>query len=82
MGYSMAGRGSIPGKISDISLLHTFHTTSEAYPHSYTTGTVVVSLWAKRLRHEADDSAPFSANVKIGGALLNSSSRCYGIVLN
>jgi hypothetical protein len=76
-GYEMDGRGSIPGKTRDFTLLYSVQTGSGAHQASYPMGTGV-----KRSKREADHSSPSSAEVKNGGAIPPSPMWLHGIVLN
>jgi hypothetical protein len=65
----------------EISLLHSIHTGSGAYPASYTTASVIFSSGIKRQRREPDHSPPYSAEVQISGAI-HSPIRLRGVELN
>jgi hypothetical protein len=48
----------------DFSILQNIQTSSEVHPASYSMGTRVLSLGVKQLRHEVNQSLPFTAEVQ------------------
>jgi hypothetical protein len=68
-GYRLDGRGSVPGRGTDFSILHSAHTGSGSHPASYPMGTGALFLGIKRPGTEADHSPPSSAEVKKAGAI-------------
>jgi hypothetical protein len=68
-GYVLDSRGSIPGIGKKISVPHSVHSGSVAYPSSNTMGTGALSPGVKQPGRDADHSFPSIADVKNGGAI-------------
>jgi hypothetical protein len=82
MGYRLDDQGSIPNRGGDFLLLHSNHTGSGTHSASYPVGTGALFPRVRWLGREADSSLLSSAEVKNGGAYLQSLIRLHGVVLS
>jgi hypothetical protein len=68
-GYRLNGRGSVPGRTKDVSLLHSVQTRSGAHQASYPVSTGALSPEEERPGREVDHSPPSSVEIKNDGAI-------------
>jgi len=78
----MDDRSSIPSRGRIFPLLHHIQVGSDAHPASYPMGTGGSYPGVKRLGCEADHSPPFSAKVKMRGAVSPLPLSLHGIMLS
>jgi hypothetical protein len=69
MSYGLDGRGSLPGRDTTFSLLHSVPTGFGAQPVCYSVDTGGAFFGIKRHGREADHSLQSNAEVKNGGVI-------------